>query len=40
MMDVISINAIMDIYTFQESVHETVGHDQVAHEIGCLCISL
>ena len=22
------------------SVHETVGHDQVAHKIGCLCISL
>ena len=21
-------------------VHETVGHDQVAHKIGCLCISL
>ena len=22
------------------AVHETVGHDQVAHKIGCLCISL
>ena len=30
----------MSPYITTNAVHETVGHDQVAHKIGCLCISL